>query len=94
MVSSKGSRSVPLVWCVDLAARVVGGAWRRVHCWISLVFVALSRSAIDLLIGGCLHLNRWLEEVELRLGDRVTCEEISKFSQTIGRVWERVQLGF
>jgi hypothetical protein len=53
---------------VDLTARNVGGAWGRVHCWISLVFAALSRSTDDLLIDGVCFVDQCLDDVDLEFG--------------------------
>jgi hypothetical protein len=53
---------------MDLAAKNVGAWGRVVHCWISLVFAALGRSAADLLIGGVCFVDRCLDDVDLELG--------------------------
>ena len=54
---------------MDLTARNIGSAWRRIHRWISLIFVAESRSAADLLIGGIGFIDKFLDDEDLELGN-------------------------
>jgi hypothetical protein len=61
-------RRVNLLVARFIAARNVGGAWRRVHRWISSVFAAYSRSVPNLLIGGVGFGDRFLDDVDLELG--------------------------
>jgi hypothetical protein len=45
-----------------------GGAWRRVHRQIWLIFTASDRSASDLLISGVIFVDRCLHDEDLERG--------------------------
>jgi hypothetical protein len=61
-------RRVRHVLCMNLVPKNFGGAWRRVHRRIWLIFAALDRSASDLLIGGILLVDLCLDNVDLKRG--------------------------
>jgi hypothetical protein len=67
------------------------GAWRGIHHRIGFIFVAVSRSAADLLICGFLFVDWWLSAVDLELGSSGDAVKRSRFSEAIGRAWECVQ---
>ncbi len=70
MTRGKGNnhRRVRRVLCMNLGPENFGGAWRRVHRRIWLIFAALDRLASDLLIGGILLVDLCLDNVDLERG--------------------------
>ena len=70
MTRGKGNnhRRVRHVLCMNPVPENFGGAWRRVHHRIWLIFAALDRSASDLLIGGILLVDLCLDNVDLERG--------------------------
>ena len=69
------------MWCVDLAAKNLGGAWRRVHRWIWPIFVMLYKLAFFLSISGEWSVNRWLEDADLEHGiRRRVSDDVEDFS--------------
>ena len=69
---------------LDLTAKNLDGAWRRVHRWIWPIFVALYGSASFLLISGEWSVNRWLEDADLEHGVPAALEAREGFSETVG----------
>ena len=56
------------VLCVSTVPLNFGGAWRRIHRQILLIFAASDRSASDLLISGVIFVDRCLHDEDLERG--------------------------